>query len=255
MRVISCNVNGIRAAARKGFFSWLSDQSADVVCLQEVRANVEDLQDPIYWPSGYHVEYLSADKKGYSGVGLYSKAKPDHLETSFGHPMADSEARYISARFGDLTVASLYLPSGTSSQERQSIKYDMMGSFETFMQSCTEDGGRYIICGDWNIAHTQNDIKNWKANQKNSGFLPEERAWMDKLLGPMGWVDAFRVLNHNTDEYSWWSQRGRARENNVGWRIDYQIVTENLRAAISNVEIDKKEKFSDHAPLIFEYTL
>ncbi|MAZ44243.1 MAG: exodeoxyribonuclease III [Legionellales bacterium] len=255
MRIISCNVNGIRAAARKGFFEWLSKQDADVVCLQEVRAQTGDIQDEVYWPSGYQVEYLPAVKKGYSGVAIYTKQKPDEIITTFGHALADEEGRYLCARYDDLFVGSLYLPSGTSGDERQTIKYDMMAAFEKYMDACQKSGGRYIFCGDWNIAHTQKDIKNWKANQKNSGFLPEERAWLDTLFGPKTWVDAFRVLNQEADQYSWWSQRGRARENNVGWRIDYQIISSNLKNTLQGVAIDSKERFSDHAPLVFDYHL
>lgn len=255
MRVISCNVNGIRSAAKKGFFNWLDKQAADVICLQEVRACLENIQDEIYWPPNYHIEYLPAQKKGYSGVAIYSKEKPDEIIRSFGHPLADAEGRYLCARFKNVNIASLYLPSGTSGEERQEIKYDMMSAFEQYLQACHKEGGQYIFCGDWNIAHTKEDIKNWKSNQKNSGFLPAERAWLDKLFGPMEWVDAFRVLNQESDQYSWWSQRGRARENNVGWRIDYQIVSPTLKSAIKAVKIDNSERFSDHAPLVFDYVL
>lgn len=253
MRIISCNVNGIRAAARKGFFEWLAKQAADVVCLQEVRAHTADIQGPTYWPEGYHVEYLPAEKKGYSGVAIYSREKPDHIEQTFGHDLADQEGRYLCAHFGSLRVSSLYLPSGTTGEPRQQIKYGMMEAFERYLQTCEKEGGQYIHCGDWNIAHTNNDIKNWKSNQKNSGFLPEERAWLDKLFDEMGWVDAFRVLNQEADQYSWWSQRGRARENNVGWRIDYQVISPNLKNCVTKVIIDAKERFSDHAPLVFDY--
>lgn len=256
MRVISANVNGIRAAARKGFFEWLAKSKADIICLQEVRAQVEQLTDPIYFPKGYHHYYVEAEKKGYSGVAIFSREEPKRIETDLGYELAEREGRYIHLEFKDCIVASVYLPSGTSGDHRQDLKYDFMDYFEDHMQMLRKKRKKIILCGDWNIAHTEKDIKNWKGNLKNSGFLPEERSWLDKVFSDdFGYVDAFRVLNQNEDEYTWWSQRGQARAKNVGWRIDYQVVSKNVSSLIQSVDIYRDENFSDHAPLIIDYAI
>jgi exodeoxyribonuclease-3 len=255
MKVITANVNGIRAAARKGFFDWLSNEQPDVVCLQETKATMATLSDAIFRPEGYYCYFSDAEKKGYSGVGIYSKIKPDRVVNTLGWGHADSEGRYIQADFGDLSIVSLYLPSGSSGEVRQQVKFDFMKQYEPILRKQCADGRRYIICGDWNIVHKEMDIKNFKANQKNSGCLPEERAWLDALLTQVGFVDAFRVINKEPNEYTWWSHRGRARENNVGWRIDYQMVTPNLKQSIKKVSVYKEQWFSDHAPLIIDYAL
>ncbi len=255
MRIISYNVNGIRATARKGMFDWLAEQQADVVCLQETKAQMAVLDDEIFRPQGYHCYFADAEKKGYSGVGLYSKVKPDHVITRLGWTDADNEGRYIQADFGNLSVISLYLPSGTSGDHRQNFKFDFMHRYEKILKKQIKDGRSYIICGDWNIVHKEIDIKNFKSNQKNSGCLPEERAWLDKLFEQIGFVDAFRVINQETDQYTWWSNRGRARENNVGWRIDYQVITPDLKPKVKDVFVYKDQWFSDHAPLIIDYDL
>ena len=253
MQIMTLNTNGIRSAARKGFFSWLATRGFDVVCLQEIKAQLEQLQDPEFWPSGYHCYYYPARKKGYGGVALYTRKQPDHIQYGFGWPEADDEGRYLEARFARLSIASVYVPSGTSGEIRQAFKFQFMDRFLQFMRQCARSGRDYIFCGDFNIAHKKIDIKNWRANQNRSGFLPEERAWLDRLFGEEGWVDAFRVLNQEPDQYTWWSNRGRAWEKNVGWRIDYQIVSPTLRDRIRRVEIYKEQRFSDHAPLIVEY--
>lgn len=257
MRIISVNLNGIRAAARKGFFDWLPEQNADVVCIQETKAQAHQLTDEIFHPKGYHVTYFDAEKKGYSGTAVYSRQTPDSTVTGLGWPVADSEGRYIEVEFKDknLIVASLYLPSGTSGDERQTLKYDFMDRYLPFLKQQLESGKQVVICGDWNIAHKKIDIKNWRGNQKNSGFLPEERAWLDTLFDEVGFVDAFRVVNQAENQYTWWSNRGNARANNVGWRIDYQIVTPNLKHKILAESIYKEAWFSDHAPLIIDYDL
>lgn len=255
MKVISANVNGIRSAARKGFFDWLAREQADVVCLQETKATMAELLDVTFRPEGYYCYFSDAEKKGYSGVGIYSKMKPDRVINTLGWHHADVEGRYIQADFGDLSIVSLYLPSGSSGDERQKIKFDFMEHYEPVLRKQYADGRRYIICGDWNIVHKEIDIKNFKANQKNSGCLPQERAWLDALFTITGFVDAFRVINQQPNQYTWWSNRGRARENNVGWRIDYQIITPNLKHTIKTVSIYKEQWFSDHAPLIIEYTM
>lgn len=253
MRVISVNVNGIRAAAKKGFFAWLESQNADVVCLQEVRAQAEQLDAPIYHPEGYHCYYVDGVRKGYSGVAILSRVKPKKIVTTLGYAVADDEARFIECDFGELAIISLYMPSGTSVEGRQAIKYEFMDFYEEILKKNLKKKKSYIICGDWNIAHKKIDIKNWQSNQKTSGFLPEERAWMDKLIDDIGYVDAFRVVNQEAGEYTWWSNRGRAWDNNVGWRIDYQITTPELRSKINHAFIFKDERFSDHAPLIVDY--
>lgn len=257
MKILTLNVNGIRSAAKKGFFSWLSNQNdIDIICLQEVKAHIHQLEpDPTFFPPGYHAYFFDAEKKGYSGVALYTRKAPDCIHKGLGWKEADTEGRYLQADFGNLSVASLYLPSGTSGDLRQKIKFDFLARYRELLEQQKKDGRDYILCGDWNIAHKPIDLKNWKTNQKNSGFLPEERAWLDELFGPAGFIDAFRVVNQEPDQYTWWSHRGRAYEKNVGWRIDYQILSPSLKDKIKEVSIYKGEKFSDHAPLIIEYDL
>ena len=255
MRVMTLNLNGIRAAHRKGFFDWLPRQRADVVCLQETKAQVHQLAEEIRQPRGYYSYFNDANKPGYSGVAIYSKEEPDKVYDYVGWSRADDEGRYIQADFGKLSVISLYLPSGTTGDVRQDIKYEFMDFFMDLLRRMRRRKREFIICGDWNIAHTKNDIKNWRSNQKNSGFLPEERAWLDQLFGKVGYVDAFRVVNQSPDEYTWWSNRGRAWDKNVGWRIDYQIVTPGLRDAIRRASIYRKQRFSDHAPLTIDYDI
>lgn len=253
MRIITANVNGIRAAARKGFFDWLKLAQADVVCIQETKAQIDQLSDDIYHPAGYSCFYHDAEKKGYSGVALYCRQKPDEVITGIGHDDFDSEGRYIEARFGNLSVISLYLPSGSSKEERQLFKYRCMDYMMARLDEMKASGRDYIICGDWNIAHKNEDIRNWKGNQKNSGFLPEERAWLDTLFDDVGFVDGFRELEQEEHQYTWWSNRGQAWTNNVGWRIDYQVLSSSLKGKVLMTDIYKEQRFSDHAPLIIDY--
>ncbi len=253
MRIVSLNVNGVRSAARKGFFHWMDKQNADVVCLQETKVQTHQLEDPIYWPKGYRCYYLDAVKKGYSGVALYSRREPDEVIQGLGWPDVDAEGRYLEARFGPLSIVSLYLPSGSSSEERQAVKFDFMNRFLPYLRECAQSGRSYIFCGDWNIAHKPIDLKNWRSNQKNSGFLPEERAWLDIVFEEDGWVDAFRVVNPEPEQYTWWSNRGQAWAKNVGWRIDYHVISPALRDRIRAAHIYKDERFSDHAPLTIDY--
>ena len=256
MRIISLNANGIRAAARKGFFQWLSRQRADIVCLQEIRAQVEQIVEPIYHPKSYHCKYLpSALKKGYSGVAVFSRIQPEDWVEKFGSVEFDNDGRYLEARFPEFSVISLYMPSGSSAPERQEAKYRFMDTFERLLQSFRNTGRHYIICGDWNIAHKEVDLKNWRGNLKNSGFLPEERSWMDHVLYELGFNDAFREVCPLTDQYTWWSNRGQARANNVGWRIDYQITSPGLKGKSLSARIYKGKFFSDHAPLILDYAI
>lgn len=255
MRVISINVNGIRAAHRKNFFIWLQKQDADIVCVQETKAQVEQLTEEIIKPKGYYSYFNDALKKGYSGVAIYSRIEPDKIIDKIGWREADDEGRYLQANFGKLSIVSLYLPSGSSSEERQIIKFDFLDRFMSVLKKMRRQKREYIICGDWNIAHKKIDIKNWKGNQKNSGFLPEERSWMDNLFNKLGMVDSFRVVNQEAEQYTWWSNRGQSWAKNVGWRIDYQIVTPGLKDKIRTASIYKDERFSDHAPLIIDYDL
>lgn len=257
MKIISLNANGIRAAERKGVYAWLDKIDADIICIQETKAQVDQLTSlsDSFFPEGYHCQYVDAQKKGYSGVAIYSKIKPQNIVTSLNYPLADDEGRFIQFDFDTFSVASLYLPSGTSGDERQAVKYDMMEVLEGHLKSLLEQDREFIFCGDWNIAHTKKDIKNWRGNQKNSGFLPEERAWLDKLFDEIGYVDAFRVVNQQEHQYTWWSNRGQAWANNTGWRIDYQITTPGLRDKIRSADIYKDERFSDHAPLIIDYQI
>ncbi len=255
MRVITLNVNGIRAAARKGLFGWLARQHADFVCLQELKAQPFQIADPLFHPQGYHCYYHAAERKGYSGVGLYCRAKPKQVLHGIGWEDVDREGRYIEACFDDLSVVSLYLHSGSSSDERQQRKFEFLERFLPYLRKLRRRRREYILCGDWNIAHKAIDLKNWRANQKHSGFLPEERAWMDELFGRAGFVDAFRVVDPRPEQYTWWSNRGQAWARNVGWRIDYQVVTPGLRERIRAASIYKEQRFSDHAPLSIDYDL
>ncbi len=255
MKVITLNLNGIRSAHKTGFMQWLYRQQADVICLQETKAQTHQLDDELINPRGYHAYFNDAEKKGYSGVAIYTRKKPDRMHDRLGWETADAEGRYLQLDFGKLSVVSLYLPSGSSSEERQAIKFDFMDRYLPQLQKIRRQRRRYIICGDWNIAHKKIDIKNWRGNQKNSGFLPEERAWLDVLFDEVGLVDAFRVVNQEQDQYTWWSNRGQAWAKNVGWRIDYQVISPALRQAVRQVEIYKDERFSDHAPLIIDYDI
>ncbi|MBI5783492.1 MAG: exodeoxyribonuclease III [Gammaproteobacteria bacterium] len=253
MRVITLNVNGIRSAAKKGLFEWLPRQNADVVCLQEVKAQESDLTEEMRAPKGFHGFFNCAEKKGYAGVALYSRREPDRVQAGFGSKEHDDEGRYLQADFGKLSIASIYLPSGSAGPHRQESKYRFMDRFRPVLKKRRGDGREYILCGDWNIAHKEIDLKNWKSNQKNSGFLPEERAWLTKIFDELGWVDVFRTLNDKPDQYTWWSYRGQAYAKNVGWRIDYQIATPGIARKAKKERIYNDKRFSDHAPLILDY--
>ena len=253
MRVITLNANGIRAAAKKGFFSWLSRQRADVVCLQETKAQIDQLTDSIFHPKSFHCHYHSAQRKGYSGVALFSRRKPDDVVVGLGWPEVDEEGRYLEVKLGKLSVVSLYAPSGTSGDERQQFKYKFMERFLPYLKTLANSGREYIVCGDWNIAHKNIDLKNWRSNRKNSGFLPEERQWLDQVFETAGFVDAFRLVNDQPEQYTWWSNRGRSWEKNVGWRIDYQIITQGLASKVKGEKIYTAKRFSDHAPLGIDY--
>ena len=255
MRIITFNCNGIRAAARKGFFNWLATVDVDIVCLQETKAQVDQLTDPIFHPENFHSYYFDAERKGYSGTALYCRAKPLKITKGLGFEIADSEGRYLQVDFNGLSVASLYLPSGSAGEERQARKFAFMSQYMQHMEMLRKDDREYIICGDWNICHKEIDLKNWKANKKNSGFLPEERQWLDELYYELGFIDAFRMVNQEADQYSWWSNRGQARAKNVGWRLDYHVISSGLRNKVMSAEIYTDQNFSDHAPVILDYNI
>ncbi len=253
MRIITFNANGIRSAQRKDFFSWLPEQNADFICIQETKAQAEQLKNDVFWPKDYHCYYHSAEKKGYSGVALYCQKKPDEVIEGIGWDDIDSEGRFLEAQFGNLSIISLYLPSGSSGDTRQAIKFKFLDRFMPYLQELAQNGRDYFICGDWNIAHKEIDLKNWRGNMKNSGFLPEERAWLDQLFDQKHWIDAFREINKEPEQYTWWSYRGQARAKNVGWRIDYQVISPHLKNITKSASVFKGIRFSDHAPLIMDY--
>jgi exodeoxyribonuclease-3 len=255
MRVMTLNVNGIRSAARKGVLPWLAAQPVDVICLQEIRADAQLLAGGEFEVPGFNSHFYPAERKGYAGVALYSRAKPIKVVRGFGVDEFDNEGRYLEAQFAALSVVSLYLPSGSAGPERQASKFRFLDAFMPHLAALKRRRKPYVLCGDWNIAHRPIDLKNWKANQKNSGFLPEERAWLDTLFDGQGYVDVFRTVNTEEDQYTWWSNRGQAWANNVGWRIDYQVVSPQLAKAARAAEIFKAQRFSDHAPLTIEYAL
>jgi len=259
LRVTSLNLNGIRAAYRKGLEQWLAKKQPHILCMQEVRIQDTDLKDKMRHPHDYTGHFNLAERKGYSGVGLYLQNNDARITTGMGCSEFDPEGRLIRADYDDLTVISAYLPSGTSGDERQEAKYRFLDRFEAWiapmMQEHRDTGREFIICGDWNIAHQEIDLKNWRNNQKNSGFLPEERAWLTKILDEYGWVDVYRNLYPEATGagYTWWSYRGQAWANNTGWRIDYHIATPGIAARAKKASVYKEERFSDHAPLTVDY--
>ncbi len=255
LRIISLNLNGIRSATNKGFLDWLPLQQADILCLQELKAQAPDLTPAMQAPGGYHSCFHYAEKKGYSGVGIYSRRAPDRVVEGIGHAGFDAEGRYIRADFGNLSVISVYVPSGSSSPERQEAKFQFMDEFYPVLAALKAEGREVVLCGDWNIAHQEIDLKNWKSNQKNSGFLPEERAWLSRVFDEQAWVDVHRRLYPEAtgEAYTWWSNRGQAWAKNVGWRIDYQIATPGIAATAYSGSVYKEQRFSDHAPLTVDY--
>jgi exodeoxyribonuclease III len=253
MRIITLNLNGLRSATKKGFLDWLPKQDADIVCVQELKAQPDNMTNSMRSPAGYSGYFHCADKKGYSGVGMYTRRIPDKIVEGTGIPEIDAEGRFLRADIGNLTVISVYLPSGSSGEHRQAAKFFFMAQFFPLLQSLAESGRDILLCGDWNIAHKEIDLKNWRANQKNSGFLPEERTWLSTVLEELELVDVFRKISSEPDQYTWWSNRGQAWAKNVGWRIDYQIATSGLANTATNTSIYKEERFSDHAPLLIDY--
>lgn len=252
-KIITLNVNGIRSAATKGVFEWLLTQQADVICFQETKAQEHQLNHDNYCLPGYKRYFHDAKKPGYSGVAIFTKHEPRSVTVGLGWSEADNEGRYIQVDFEHVSVASVYFPSGTSGDLRQAVKFDFLRRFSAYLDKTNAKQRRIIFCGDFNIAHKQIDLKNWRANQKHSGFLPEERAWMDELIEERGFIDCFRALNSHAEEYSWWSMRGQARAKNVGWRIDYQLASPLLKSSIKTARICREQRFSDHAPVIVDY--
>ena len=253
MRVITLNVNGIRSAANKGLFRWLAGQRADVVCLQEIKCQEVDLDAKLHGLQRYQTCHAFAQKKGYSGVSLYSRRTPDEVRRGFASREFDAEGRYVEARFGDLWVVSVYMPSGSAGPHRQASKLRFLKRFALHLKRLRERNQEIILCGDWNIAHQEIDLTNWRSNQKNPGFTPEERAWLTHVFDEIGFVDVFRRLNPGAGHYTWWSNRGQAWKKNVGWRIDYQIATPKIASRARRESIYKAKRFSDHAPLVIDY--
>jgi exodeoxyribonuclease-3 len=253
VRILTLNLNGIRSAVNKGFLDWLPRQQADVVCVQEIKAQATNLTPTTREPDGYHGYFHFAQRPGYSGVGIYCRRRPDAVVEGLGIPDIDAEGRYLEVRFGSLSVVSFYVPSGSSSEERLAIKFSFLERVIEPLHKLAQSGREIVICGDWNIAHQQIDLKNWRSNQKNPGFLPEERAWLSGVFEHLRYVDVFRRLDPRPEQYTWWSNRGQAWAKNVGWRLDYQIATAGIAATARSASIYKARRFSDHAPLTIDY--
>ena len=264
MRIITFNANGIRSAANKGFFPWLEAQQADIVCVQETKAQEDQLGDASFRPYPHCFYRDASAKKGYSGVAIYSKRAPDEVRTTLGWAPFDDEGRYIEARYGNLSVVSFYIPSGSSGEERQAFKFKVMHWLKPILDQWLASGRDYVLCGDWNIVRARDDIRNWTSNQKNSGCLPPERAWLNGMIADAcgdglvdaprhGWKDSFRALKPDAVEYTWWSNRGAARANDVGWRIDYQLLTPSLAKKLKACSVHREPRFSDHAPYVADY--
>lgn len=248
VKILTYNVNGIRAAMKKGLTNYLAEEQADVVCFQELKASEDQIESKELSILGYNAYYFSAEKKGYSGVGILSKEEPLHVEYGCGHPVFDEEGRVIRADFSNYSVLSIYFPSGSSGDHRQEIKYQFLDFIYDYLELLRKEIPNLVICGDYNICHRAIDIHAPKRNEGTSGFLPEERAWMDKWFGN-GWVDSFRAINGDEkDKYTWWSYRANARANNKGWRIDYISVSESLTNKLIGAEIRANAMHSDHCP-------
>ena len=256
----SLNLNGIRSATRKGLEDWLHQHAPDCICVQEIKAQMPDLAGRFEALAGLSGHFHLAEKKGYSGVAVYTRHEPSDVVTGYGSPEFDAEGRYVEARFDTpgrkFSVISCYFPSGSSGPERQEAKYRFLAEFYPVLHRLKAER-EFVLCGDVNIAHQPIDLKNWKSNQKNSGFLPEERAWMTRVLDELQLVDVYRHLHPDTtgEAYTWWSNRGQAYTNNVGWRLDYHLATPATAALARRTAIYKDEKFSDHAPITIEYEM
>jgi exodeoxyribonuclease-3 len=254
-RVITFNANGIRAAARKGFFAWMSAQAPDVVCIQETKAQEHQLPPEAIDLPDYNYAFVDAQKKGYSGVAIYSRRKPLRIERGLDILDIDAEGRFVRMDFGDLTIASLYVPSGTSGPARQEVKYSFLDRFIATLVMLKNRNVSTIVCGDYNIAHRDIDVFDPKSCAHVTGFFPDERRWFDDVVDRVGWIDAFRVINLEPKQFSWWSNWPNAFERNLGWRIDYQLVTPDLGPRVRAASIYREERFSDHAPVTIDYDL
>jgi len=247
MKILSYNVNGIRSAMGKGLAEYLMQANADVICLQEIKAQSHQIDQDVFRSLGYHCYWFPAEKKGYSGVAILARKEPDQIREGCGIEEYDSEGRFLRADFGEISIASVYAPSGSSGEHRQDFKMKWLDDFRGFIDQLKEERSQLILCGDFNICNKSIDIHNPKSNQKTSGFLPEERAWFDDFL-ESGFVDSFRIINQNPGNYSWWSFRARSREKNLGWRIDYVLASERLREKIIHAGLDADAVHSDHCP-------
>jgi exodeoxyribonuclease-3 len=258
LRVVTLNLNGIRSAASKGLEDWVAQSGAQLLCVQELKAQPADLAGRFDTLAGLRGYFHCADKKGYAGVGIYAQCEPSDVIAGIGVPEFDAEGRYLELRFDTparrVSVVSVYFPSGSSGDERQQAKYRFLDHIAPALQRLLADGRQSLVCGDLNIAHTPKDLKNWRSNQRHSGFLPQERAWLSQLLAS-GWVDVYRQLYPDAEGegYTWWSNRGRAWEKNVGWRIDYHLASPALAARARSAFVFKAQRFSDHAPLVVDY--
>ncbi|MDR3716155.1 MAG: exodeoxyribonuclease III [Puia sp.] len=255
LRIVSYNVNGIRSAMNKGLMEWLKTNPADIICLQETKAHKDNVDHRQFTNLGFRDYWFSAQKKGYSGVAVFTKITPDHVEYGTGHQVSDDEGRVIQLDFGPLRLINAYFPSGSSGEERQAFKYHWLEEFFLYLEKLKQEHPRLILCGDYNIAHREIDIHDPKGNKNSSGFLPPERAWMDRLLAA-GWIDAFRQFHPEPHRYSWWSQRfPTVRQQNKGWRIDYINVTDTLQKNLTGADIYPDVKQSDHCPVYLELNL
>ena len=251
MKIISYNVNGIRAAMKKDFVGWLKEENPDILCLQELKALPEQVETSFFEDLGYHLYWEPAEKKGYSGVAIFSKVKPLHVEHGCGNPLFDFEGRVIRADFKDFSVMSVYMPSGTTGDIRQDFKYQWLEFFFEYALQLKKEYPNLIISGDYNIAHQEIDIHNPVSNKNSSGFLPEERSWLTKYAAA-GFIDSFRMFNQNPEEYSWWSYRANSRNNNKGWRIDYQMASTEMKERLVSADILNQVIHSDHCPIVLE---
>ncbi len=254
-RVITANLNGIRAATRKGFFTWMRAQAPDMVCIQETKAQEHQVPPEALDMPAFTTAFVDAQKKGYSGVAIYARRAPDRIVRGLGIDEYDAEGRFVRMDFGELSIASVYVPSGTSGPARQAVKEAFLDRFIAILAQFKHEGRRFIVCGDYNIAHREIDVFDPTSCARTTGFLPQERAWFDDVLDRVGWVDAFRVVNTAPRQFSWWSNFPGAFERNLGWRIDYQLVTPNIAPLVRTASIYRDERFSDHAPVTIDYAI
>lgn len=251
IKILSWNVNGLRAVYKKGFLNWIESEVPDILCLQETKANEQQLPDELKNVNGYHSFFSSAEKKGYSGVAIYSKIKPKSIERGFGIKRFDNEGRILIAEYEDFILMNIYFPNGKASTERLKYKMEFYDAFLQYANNLKNNGHKIIICGDVNTAHKEIDLARPKENSNVSGFLPEERAWIDKFISN-GYVDTFRIFNKEPNNYTWWDPVTRARQRNVGWRIDYFFTSENAKNDIKNAFILSDVMGSDHCPIGIE---